>query len=72
MNKYKKALYFLRVGCGYSCSPKLPKEEFTKLQEDFQALTKPKQDIFLIAQLKTMDRVLLKTKIYTITLDPTI
>ena len=54
MNEYeKKALYFLGVGCG--CSPKLPKEEFAELREDFQALTKPEQDIFLMAQLKTMD-----------------
>ena len=56
MNEYeKKALYFLGVGCGCGCSPKLPKEEFAELREDFQALTKPEQDIFLMAQLKTMD-----------------
>jgi hypothetical protein len=55
MNEYEKALYFLGVGCGCGCSPKLPKEEFAELQEDFQMLTKPEQDIFLMAQLKTMD-----------------
>ena len=44
MNEYEKALYFLGVGCGCGCSPKLPKEEFAELREDFQALTKPERD----------------------------
>ena len=44
MNKYEKALHFLEVGCGCGCSAKLPKEEFAKLREDFQALIKPEQD----------------------------
>ncbi|CAG8707195.1 3724_t:CDS:2, partial [Ambispora leptoticha] len=50
-----RALHFLEVGCGCGCSAKLPKEEFAVLREDFQALTKPEQDIFLMAQLKSMD-----------------
>ena len=33
----------------------LPKEEFSELRENFQALTKPEQDIFLMAQLRSMD-----------------
>lgn len=52
MNEYEKALHFLEVGCHCGCSAKLPKEEFAKLREDFQALAKPEQDIFLMAQLK--------------------
>ena len=55
MNEYEKALHFLEVGCGCGCSAKLPKEEFAELREDFQALTKPEQDIFLMAQLRSMD-----------------
>jgi hypothetical protein len=33
----------------------LPKEEFAELREAFQARTKPEQDIFLMAQLRSMD-----------------
>ena len=55
MNEYEKALQFLEVGCGCGCSAKLLKEEFAELREDFQALTKPEQDIFLMAQLRSMD-----------------
>ena len=47
MNEYEKALHFLEVGCA-----KLPKNN---LREDFQALTKSEQDIFLMAQLRSMD-----------------
>jgi len=54
-NEYEKALQFLEVGCGCGCSAKLPKKEFAKLRENFQALTKPEQDIFLMAQLRSMD-----------------
>ena len=39
----------------YGCSAKVPKEAFAELQEAFQALSKPEQDIFLMAQLKAMD-----------------
>ena len=49
MNEYEKALYFLGVRYSCSCSPKLPKKEFAELREDFQVLTKPEQDIFLMA-----------------------
>ncbi|CAG8566716.1 8269_t:CDS:2 [Ambispora leptoticha] len=52
MNEYEKALHFLEVGCGCGCSAK---EEFAVLREDFQALTKPEQDTFLMAQLRSMD-----------------
>ncbi|CAG8604008.1 7111_t:CDS:2 [Ambispora leptoticha] len=55
INEYEKAHHFLEVGCGCGCSAKLPKEEFAELREDFQALTKPEQHIFLMAQLKAMD-----------------
>ena len=55
MNEYEKALHFLKVGCGCGCSTKMPKEEFAELREDFQALTKSEQDIFLMAQLRSMD-----------------
>jgi len=55
MNEYKKALHFLEVGCGCGCSTKMPKEKFAELREDFQALTKSEQDIFLMAQLRSMD-----------------
>ena len=55
MNEYEKALHFLEMGCGCGCSTKMPKEEFAELREDFQALTKPEQDIFLMAQVRSMD-----------------
>jgi hypothetical protein len=55
MNEYEKALHFLEVGCGCGCSTKMPKEKFAELREDFQALTKSEQDIFLMAQLRSMD-----------------
>ena len=55
LTEYEKALHFLELGCGCGCSAKVPKEEFTELREAFQALTKSEQDIFLMAQLKTMD-----------------
>jgi hypothetical protein len=57
MNEYEKALNFLEIGCGcgYGCSAVVTKEEFAELREAFQALTKPEQDIFLMAQLKSMN-----------------
>ena len=54
ITEYEKAFQFLEVGCGCGCSAKVPKEEFAELRETFQALSKPEQDIFLMAQLKTM------------------
>lgn len=56
MNEYEKALNFLEIGCGcgYDCSAVVTKEEFAELREAFQALTKSEQDIFLMAQLKSM------------------
>ena len=55
LTEYEKALYFLELGCNCRCSAKVPKEALAELWEDFQALTKPKQDIFLMAQLKAMN-----------------
>ena len=55
LTEYEKALRFLETGCGSGCSANVPKEEFSELRESFQALTKPEQDIFLMAQLKSMD-----------------
>ena len=55
MTEYEKAIEFLKVGCGCSCSSKVPKEAFAEMREAFQALTKPEQDIFLMAQLRSMD-----------------
>ena len=55
MTEYEKAIEFLKVGCGCSCSSKVPKEAFAEMREAFQALSKSEQDIFLMAQLKAMD-----------------
>ena len=55
ITEYEKALYFLELGCGCGCSSKVPKEAFAELREAFQALSKPEQDIFLMAQLRAMD-----------------
>ena len=42
-------------GCYCGCSAKVPKGSFAKLHEAFQALSKPEQDSFLMAQIKAMD-----------------
>jgi hypothetical protein len=55
MNEYEKAIHFLGQGCGCGCSAKVPREDFAELREAFQALSKTEQDIFLMAQLKSMD-----------------
>jgi hypothetical protein len=52
--EYEKAINFLKNGCNCGCSNKISKEEFAELRENFQALTKPEQDIFLMAQLRSM------------------
>jgi len=54
-NEYQKAIDFLEKGCKCGCSSRIPKEGFAELRESFQALTKLEQDIFLMAQLKTMN-----------------
>src|SRR6266487_4005402 len=54
-NEYQKAIDFLEKGCDCGCSSRIPKEQFAELRESFQALSKVEQDIFLMAQLKTMD-----------------
>jgi hypothetical protein len=53
--EYEKAINFLQNGCNCGCSNKLLKEKFAEMREAFQALSKPEQDIFLMAQLKVMD-----------------
>ena len=53
--EYEKAINFLQNVCNCGCSNKIPKEKFAEMQEDFQALSKSEQDIFLMAQLKVMD-----------------
>ena len=55
LTEYEKAINFIKTGCNCGCSNKIPKEEFSELRENFQALTKPEQDIFLMAQLRSMD-----------------
>jgi len=59
--EYEKAINFLKNECNCGCSSKIPKEEFAELRENFQALTKPEQDIFLMAQLKSMDGGVINT-----------
>ena len=53
--EYEQAINFLEKGCHCGCSVKLPKEHFAELREAFQALSKPEQDAFLMAQIKAMD-----------------
>ena len=53
--EYEKAINFLKNGCNCGCSNKIPKEKFAEMWEDFQALSKSEQDIFLMAQLKVMN-----------------
>ncbi len=52
--EFEKAIHFLEAGC-CGCSTKVPKESFAELHETFQALFRPKQDIFVMAQLKAID-----------------
>jgi hypothetical protein len=54
-NEYQKAIDFLEKGCNCGCSSRIPKQQFAELRESFQALSKPEQDIFLMAQIKAMD-----------------
>src|SRR3954452_15457142 len=60
-NEYKKAVDSLEKSCKCGCSSVVPKENFAELRESFQALSKPEQDIFLMAQLKAMDGGLANT-----------
>ncbi|CAG8581488.1 14246_t:CDS:2 [Ambispora leptoticha] len=59
--EYEQAINFLENGCGCGCSAKVPKERLAELHEAFQALSKPEQDIFLMAQLKAMDGGVIST-----------
>ena len=54
-SEYEQAMYFLEKGCNCGCSAQVPKESFAELREAFQALSKPEQDSFLMAQIKAMD-----------------
>jgi DNA-directed RNA polymerase specialized sigma24 family protein len=54
-NEYEKAILFLEIGCNCGCSKKIPREKFAELREAFQALSRPEQDIFVMAQLKAMN-----------------
>src|SRR6185312_6186284 len=53
--EYEKAMRFLEVGCNCGCSKMIPREKFAELREAFQVLSRSEQDIFLMAQLKTMN-----------------
>jgi len=53
--EYEKAMRFLEIGCNCGCSKMIPRENFAELREAFQALSRPEQDIFLMAQLKAMN-----------------
>ena len=55
LSEYEKAINFLKNGCSCGCSNKIPKEKYAEMREAFQALSKSKQDIILMAQLKVMD-----------------
>ena len=53
--EYENAMRFLEIGCNCGCSKKIPREKFAELREAFQALSRPEQDIFVMAQLKAMN-----------------
>ena len=46
---------FMEIGCNCGCSKIIPREKFTELREAFHALSRPEQDIFVMAQLKAMN-----------------
>ena len=45
----------MEIGCKCGCSKRIPKKKFAELREAFQALSRPEQDIFVMAQLKAMN-----------------
>ena len=53
--EYEKAIRFLAIDCNCGCSKIIPRERFAELREAFQALSRPEQDIFLMAQLNAMN-----------------
>ena len=53
--EYQQAINFLERGCHCGCSANVPMQGFAKTREAFQALSKPEQDAFLMAQIKAMD-----------------
>jgi hypothetical protein len=54
-NEYEKAIQFLEKGCKCGCSDKLSKEKFAKRRADFQSLSKSEQDIYVMANLISME-----------------
>ena len=54
-------MHFLEKDCHCGCLANVPKEHFAELREAFQALSKPEQDAFLMAQIKAMDGGLTST-----------
>jgi hypothetical protein len=61
MNEHEKAFRFIEAACSCGCSAKLPKEQFARLCEDIEALTKPEQDICRMGQLRSMDGGVINT-----------
>jgi len=53
--EYKKAIQFLKKGCKCGCSKKVPKEKFAKRRAEFQSLPKIGQDIYVMADLNSMN-----------------
>lgn len=54
-SEYQKAIQFLEKICSCGCSTTLPKEKFAKLRVDFQSLSKYEQDVYVMANLISMD-----------------
>jgi hypothetical protein len=52
--EYQKAINFLKLGCKCGCSNQLPHKEFAQLRFNFQNLSKPEQDAFVMGQLFIM------------------
>ena len=38
--EYDKAINFLKNGCNYGCSNKIPEKKFAEMRESFQVLSK--------------------------------
>jgi hypothetical protein len=60
LSEYQKALNFLKEGCECGCSSTVYSEEFARLRENFQKLSKKERDAFVMGQLFIMkDRELI-------------
>ena len=55
LTKYEKAMHFFRDRLQLWLFKKDFERKFVELCEAFQALSRPEQDIFLMAQLKAMN-----------------